>query len=276
MNNDIKSLTIQEAAKIFVDESPEFLAKGYLAGANSHKIELSNRAQGGSYLSSILYLLQSDLSGFNVCPYATESCKEICLGTCSGHAAMIKKGEKTNNVQLARLRRTLLLKNHKGLFMSKLENELNNLVKRAKGKGVTPAFRFNGTSDLAVENMGLMEKYPQVQFYDYTKSFTRMSKFLAGDMPTNYHLTYSYTPENAKYATLVLRMGGNVAVIFDSKNPEDFVGKKSQNGSPIISGDDHDLRFEDPQGGYIIGLTRKGHHKSTKGMFVNPNRLLKA
>jgi hypothetical protein len=267
--------SIQEWATHLSEATPSDLETSYLIGSSSHKIELSNQTKGAKYLSAILYLLQENLSGVQMCPWATDSCKEICLGTHSGHAAMVETGAKTNVVQIARLKRTLLFSNHREVFMKGLRKELDSMVKKAFKKGVHPAFRFNGTSDFPIETLGLMEEYPSIQFYDYTKSRARMMKFLQGKMPSNYHLTFSYTPENKDYARQVLAAGGNVAVVFNEKTKKvkgervlpTFVGSRFL-GHEIIDGDIHDLRFDDPQGGFVVGLTRKGHKKDMK-FFVN-------
>jgi hypothetical protein len=272
--------SIQEWATHLKEVPAGDLKTSYLIGSSSHKIELSNQTQGGKFLSAILYLLQENLSGVQMCPWATDSCKEVCLGTNSGHAAMVEKGSRTNVVQIARLKRTLLFANHREVFMATLRKELNLLVKTAFKKGVFPAFRFNGTSDFPIEVLGIMEEYPAIQFYDYTKSKARMMKFLQGKLPSNYHLTYSYTPENETDAKEVLAAGGNVAVVFNEKTRKvkkvrqlpSFVGKTFL-GHEVIDGDIHDLRFDDPQGGYVVGLTRKGHKKDMK-FFVDLEKLI--
>jgi phage gpG-like protein len=260
--------SIQEWATHLNEVPVEDLKTSYLIGSSSHKIELSNQTQGGKFLSAILYLLQENLSGVQMCPWATDSCREVCLGTNSGHAAMVEKGSQTNVVQVARLKRTLLFANHRETFLKSLRKELDSMVKKAFKKGVHPAFRFNGTSDFPFEVLGIMEEYQAIQFYDYTKSKNRMMKFLQGKMPRNYHLTFSYTPENEDDAREVLAAGGNVAVVFNEKTKKikkvrqipSFVGK-SFLGNEVIDGDIHDLRFDDPQGGYVVGLTRKGNQK---------------
>jgi hypothetical protein len=273
--------SIQEWATDLKDAPMSDLEVSYLIGSSSHKIELSNRTQGAKFLSAILYLLQENLSGVQMCPWATDSCKEVCLGTNSGHAAMVAGGEVTNVVQVARLKRTLQFANHREVFLKNLRKELDSMVKKAKKKGVKPAFRFNGTSDFPVETLGIIEDYPEVQWYDYTKSEKRMMKFLSGKMPANYHLTFSYTPENANAAKSILALGGNVAVVFNEKTRKvkkvrqlpSFIGGRFL-GHEVIDGDIHDLRFDDPQGGYVVGLTRKGNQKDMK-FFVDPAEVTK-
>ena len=58
------------------------------------------------YLSFILHLAPADLSGKNTCPKATAGCKSACLNT-AGRGGMFKKGENTNVIQKARIRKTV-------------------------------------------------------------------------------------------------------------------------------------------------------------------------
>ena len=100
------------------------------------------------------------------------------------------------------------------------------------------------------ENHKIMELFPNVQFYDYTKHFKRMLKYLRGELPKNYHLTFSRNEANDKETMEVLRHGGNVAIVFRKNLPEYYQGYK------VISGDDHDLRFLDDKN-VIVGLKEK-------------------
>jgi hypothetical protein len=58
------------------------------------------------YNTYILHLAPADLSGFNTCPKATAGCKAACLNT-AGRGGMFKKGENTNAIQKARIRKTI-------------------------------------------------------------------------------------------------------------------------------------------------------------------------
>ena len=77
-----------------------------------------------------------------------------------------------------------------------------------------------------------------------------MIKFLRGELPENYHLTFSRNEANDKETMEVLRRGGNVAIVFRQNLPEYYQGYK------VISGDDHDLRFLDDKN-VIVGLKEK-------------------
>ena len=81
--------------------------------------------------------------------------------------------------------------------------------------------RLNGTSDLnwidqPVETFeNIFKMFPDVIFYDYTKNRPTANKFIGGELPDNYHVTYSYGGKENKDKTLeVLNSGGNIAVAF--------------------------------------------------------------
>jgi hypothetical protein len=136
---------------------------------------------------------------------------------------------------------------------------------------MTLAVRLNGTSDLPWENLGgelgltLMERHPDLTFYDYTKNPKRMYRYLAGVMPENYKLTFSRSESNEDLADKFVRRGGNVAVVFTTPKgntlPETYLGR------PVIDGDEHDLRFLDPRG-VVVGLRAKGKAKTSRSDFV--------
>jgi hypothetical protein len=94
-------------------------------------------------------------------------------------------------------------------------------------------------------NANLMQSFPHVQFYDYTKRANRK------DLPSNYRLTFSLAENNDAAAEVALRNGINVAAVFH-KVPQSYMGRT------VINGDEHDLRFLDPVG-VIVGLKAKGN-----------------
>lgn len=104
----------------------------------------------------------------------------------------------------------------------------------------------------------IMEVFPDPQFYDYTKHYKRMFR----SRPGNYHLTFSMSESNAAQAMNVVGAGMNVAVIVAGK-AETF------NGYPMIDGDEHDLRFLDPEG-VFVGLSPKGQlRKERRSEFIH-------
>ena len=56
--------------------------------------------------------------------------------------------------------------------------------------------------------------FPNIQFYDYTKIYKRAVKFVKGEYPKNYHLTYSLNEDNKDLAFNILKMGGNISAVF--------------------------------------------------------------
>lgn len=171
-----------------------------------------------------------------------------------------------SSVQRARIAKTRLFFKDKPLFMSMLWKEITAGIKKAAKNGMQPCFRLNLTSDLPWEKIkfdgqSVMEAFPNVQFYDYCKSPERMTKFVNGEMPKNYHLTFSRSETNGALALAFLKSGGNVAMVFRKSLPASYYGHE------VIDGDETDLRFLDGSG-KIIGLKEKGLAKKDSTGFV--------
>jgi len=213
------------------------------------------------YLSFILHLAPADLSGKETCPKRTAGCTAACLNT-AGRGGMFKRGENTNVIQKARIRKTEYFFNDRAGFMADLVEDIMRAVNFARRKGLTPVFRLNGTSDLAwekyeVPNHGknIFDAFSTLQFYDYTKVLGRKVK----DIP-NYHLTFSAADGNDADVAGAIAQGMNVAVVFD-KLPTEYMGR------PVFNADDTDLRFLDPKG-VVLGLKAKGRAKKDTTGFV--------
>ena len=190
----------------------------------------------------------------NLCAMADKAgCAEGCLNSAGrGQMGVVQKG---------RERKTMLYLSDRIGFMDALYKDLTKFSKRNTKKGVKPCIRLNGTSDIQYEKTGIMEQFPEIQFYDYTKIVKRAY----AKMPSNYHLTLSYSEADPDYAeqvlTAVRETGTNAAVVFRDKLPKTF------KGLPVIDGDKDDLRFLDPQG-VIVGLKAKGKAKNDRSGFV--------
>ena len=206
------------------------------------------------YLSFILHLAPSTLSGHNTCPKATAGCIAACLNT-AGRGGMFKKGENTNMIQKARIRKTEYFYNDRVSFLADLEADINKGIKMAAKLGLTPVFRLNGTSDLSWEKYGIIEKFPTVQFYDYTKVLGRKVAHLP-----NYFLLFSKADGNDVDVAKAMAQGMNVAAVFD-RVPETYAGVE------VIDADEHDLRFLDKKG-VVAGLKAKGRAKKDYSGFV--------
>jgi len=211
------------------------------------------KGQKQGFITGITYLAPGKESGKNLCAHASEGCLFACLFT-SGRGAM-------QPIKDARVKKTLRFLSDREGFVAQLKGEIVALVKKANKKGMTPCVRLNGTSDLPWHNIGdIMQSFPEIQFYDYTPNANRMIQFLKGELPSNYHLTFSRKENNEALCDLILSMGGNVAMVFD-KVPKKFKGYK------VIDGDESDLRFLDEKN-VIVGLKAKGKGKKDTSGFV--------
>jgi len=202
-----------------------------------------------------IHLSPSDKSGHNVCKWASRGCRAACLDT-AGRGAM-------SNVQKARIAKTRFLFEEPESFLAQLRKEIRSATRSAERHNLVPCFRLNLTSDVAWEDMGIIEDFPELTFYDYTKSAARVSQFIEGKLPSNYHLTYSRSERRGDDLTCFsfLKAGGNVAVVFRGSLPETW------QGFPVINGDETDLRFLDRPGA-VIGLVEKGRAKRDASGFV--------
>lgn len=205
------------------------------------------------YLTGILYLAPANEAGpdVNLCPASTSECREACLYT-AGLAQVfpvVKKG---------RIAKTREFLNDPSRFVETLSNEIVKLRKDAVKRGLKPAVRLNGTSDLPKLATGLAPLFPDVQFYDYTKLPRPWER-----IRSNYHITFSYSGTNLEDSLLALKNNVNVAVVFTTDN-----FPSTWNGYPVIDGDLSDLRFLD-KAGSIVGLKAKGTARSMKhGGFI--------
>ena len=220
------------------------------------------------YMTYILHLAPADVSGYNTCPKATAGCKAACLNT-AGRGGMFKKGETTNVIQKARIRKTKLFFENRDVFLAILEDDIRKAIKQSEKKGLVPVFRLNGTSDLSWEKYGIIQKFPNVQFYDYTKVLGRKVSYLS-----NYHLTFSAADGNDDDVRRAIKEKYNIATVFGIKKSQPM--PETYEGAPVFNGDDSDLRFLDPKG-VVVGLYAKGKaKKDTSGFVKYPVFMIKA
>jgi hypothetical protein len=86
-------------------------------------------------------------------------------------------------------------------------------------------------------------------------------KFVNGEYPSNYHITYSLNEDNYKEAFDILLKGGNISAVFRNELPQTYKGYK------VIDADKTDLRFTDDNN-VIAGLKAKGQAKKDYSGFV--------
>ncbi len=245
---------------------------------------LKGMAQG--YNTYILHLAPAQLSGYETCAKRTAGCTAACLNL-AGRGGMFKRGESTNVIQQARIRKTKMFFENRAEFMVQLVADIELAIKQSKRLGLIPVFRLNGTSDLAwekysvirngVEYMNIFHAFPDIQFYDYTKILGRKINHIP-----NYHLTFSAADGNDSEVAKAILQGYNVAMVFGIKKiqpmPENHIINYTGGAKvmPVFNGDDSDLRFLDPKG-VVVGLYAKGKaKKDTSGFVKYPTIMLKA
>lgn len=216
------------------------------------------KGEKDGYITYILHLSPSDVAGVgNMCPKATAGCRAACLNT-AGQGGMFKAGETTNHVQEARKRKTRWFVENRAAFIAQLKEDIAKAIAQAAKKDMVPVFRLNGTSDIAWEKYDIIQSFPDVQFYDYTKILGRRTKSLP-----NYHLTFSQADGNEADVVEAVKQGYNVATVFRKALPEQHLGRE------VIDGDESDLRFLDAPN-VIVGLKAKGRaRKDTSGFVVD-------
>ena len=221
-----------------------------------HGSTKTNKSMKFGFANFIMYLSPYKKSGWNTCTAATSGCIKVCLDE-SGRGNWTEKNGLINPIHAARLKRTQLFFNNRGAFLEQLEKEIKAGIRWAIKRDLKPVFRLNGTSDLRWEDYGIIEKFNDIQFYDYTKIYNRRN------IPANYHLTFSRAESNQKQTLNAVVNGLNIAAVFRHELPKEYLGLK------VINGDKHDLRFLDPKRA-CVGLIAKGKAKhDTSGFVLN-------
>ena len=229
------------------------------------------------YNTYILHLAPANLSGYETCPKRTIGCTSACLNT-AGRGGMFKKGETTNTIQKARIRKAKMFFENRAEFMADLVKDIELAIKQSEKKKLIPVFRLNGTSDLSFEKYevirngklyrNIFSAFADNIFYDYTKILGRK----IANIP-NYSLTFSAADGNDNDVTKAITQGYNIATVFGIKKtlpmPDSYLGL------PVFNGDESDLRFLDPKQ-VIVGLYAKGKAKKDETGFVKyPSIMMK-
>lgn len=183
--------------------------------------------------------------GQSVCSHSTVGCRTTCI-VFSGLSRVFPR------ILIARIDKTQQFFADKSLFVDKLNREIASVLRNHSEK---VAFRLNVYSDLSWEEMpqSPILRFPQTQFYDYTKIPERYSAFLSGRWPENYHLTFSRSEKNESDCLAFLRNGGTVSMVHA---PVSKYGKYL--GFPVATGDETDYRPADNLPGHWLALRTKG------------------
>jgi len=239
----------------------------------SSKVERAGGFVGGrDVLTSVVYLAPASVSpGATLCPYATPGCLSACLAENTGRMSM-------PNVAPGRTRKALLFRLFPMHFVAGLQREIRLLARRAARLGKAPAVRLNGTSDIRWERFrgALMDTFPGVSFYDYTKAPARSRRL--SSLPENYVLTFSVSERAGSLveARRYVEAGHGAAVVvagsLDTKRDAkraaaSIITLGSFAGMPTSDGDAHDFRPADA--GTLSVLYAKGDALTDRSGFVH-------
>lgn len=250
-----------------------FNISGLLASPESNpKVAKNGKVVG--VMSFPLHLAPASLSGFNVCPQASQGCIAACLHTAGNPAYMAGK-------TASRIAKAQAYFRCRAAFMALLVFEIAAAQRKADRAGMECGVRLNATSDIAWEAVmvtidgnaaNVMDHFGEVSFYDYTKVTKRALRAASGNRwPINYHLTFSKTEANDEACGEVLRAGGNVAVVASLPVYKKAIDKGylayPYDAHPVTDGDAHDYRPADPRG-HLVVLKAKGEAKGDTSGFV--------
>jgi hypothetical protein len=113
----------------------------------------------------------------------------------------------------ARLARTIVFQLARDWAIETIARQLTNSQKTADRLEQTLFFRGNMLTDYPWESTGLVDNFPRVRWYDYTKNPKR-----AGRLRSNYWVTFSRGSSNDNAVREVLERGCNVAMVFHNEN----------------------------------------------------------
>lgn len=228
----------------------EFSGVTYLGDVN-HSYKHSKAIKYDELVYTI-YLAPAKMSGYEVCPLRTEECTLLCLNE-SGHNRI---GTKTNRINNSRIKKTRLFFEQRDFFVNWMIEEIKSAKAKAEKNGLRFSVRLNNTSDLSPESFytkidgkykNILEIFPDVQFYDYTKIPKRVKLM---EKYHNYDVTFSFSGENMlDCITFLTNQTTRVAMVF-KKVPEFYMGFK------VIDGDKYDMRYLDEKN-VIVGLKFK-------------------
>lgn len=204
-----------------------------------------------------LTLAPAGSSGYQLCPWRSPECEAACLGITSGRS-------KFSNVREARIQKTRYLMDRPYDFFRQLYAELAAALTK---HGPSFAFRSNVLSDIPWEHIAPEIYWFSWRNYDYTKSFKRCMDLM--DNPRRefiLDLTLSFSGHNWDECEQYLQRRGKVAAVFNVNKGDPL--PEFYKDWPVIDGDSHDLRINDPSG-CIVGLRAKGKINRGSAFVVN-------
>lgn len=236
----------------------------------SDNAKLRKLPNGQRVINAGVTLAPSKRSGIvNVCPHATAACILVCVLWFAGRTV-------TRTVREAATKRTRLWFYDPATFYARLAGELAALARKATRDGVRAFCRLNVASDIDHPHE-VVAAHPAITFYDYTKDEAKAAAYGRGELPANYHVSYSVSERTTFEAARALNAAGvNLVVVFDSHyfGPLHrfgvvpaivrFVSRTTGETFTVdtVDGDIHDLRTPEFDGrGVVVALRAKSGAK---------------
>ena len=243
--------------KIVTDYAKQWAFKNwhYLTEVNTPLLNIDSSRKlkkGKQFKTAILYLKPSDkIATKTLCPSAKlYGCEKDCLES-SGQLGM-------SVADNAKIKRTIIYLLNRKEFVQQIKSDIEKYYKKY---GDLLAVRLNGTSD--IDFSFIIEEYPHIQFYDYTKIYYRLMK---NDLK-NYDLTFSGSGANhitIKHTARAIKEGQKtVLAINTAETIGEYKRPKKLDLIPLIDMDKTDYRFTDPINS-VGTLKRKGSNKAER------------
>ena len=138
----------------------------HLLAKGSTNPKMKKQAEQLGILPFGLSLSPATASGAgNVCPRSSAGCSAVCLNY-AGRGQM-------SSIQRARIQKTRFWFSDRAGFLELLTQDLEKVQRLAGKHGKLAAVRLNVFSDIPWERFLDLDRFPGVQFYDYTKISAR-------------------------------------------------------------------------------------------------------
>lgn len=161
-------------SKLSISAIKKSIGISYLGGCNSPKL---TKSMDRNVLTYGVYMAPADLSGYNVCPESVH-CRKYCLNGSGRNKLELLANKNGGPIQRSRTFKTRLFFENREAFMQLLVYEIGRARCKAERAGMSFAVRLNCTLDISPKEFilnggNILEIFPDVQFYDYTKAFVR-------------------------------------------------------------------------------------------------------
>ena len=266
----LASTLINDTAKQWAIDNWQYLTTVNTPLINVNSSTKIEKGQKLNIHTGILYLKPADqVTTKTLCPTAQlMGCKKGCLIS-SGQL-----GKKAGSN--AATKRTIMLALNADKFRQHLKLEI---LQHQLEYGESLAIRLNGTSDLDFTD--IIASMSDVQFYDYTKVYSRVIK----NKLANYDLTFSGSANNTKSLQMTARAISagyrTVLAVNTAESKGEYKLPSKLGDIPLINMDDTDVRFKDESNAVGV-LKRKGSNKSQRaadelkdGFFFNQSNINK-